>query len=205
MSTNKSGMKWLPTSELLEAITADDSSDRFIGGSVDRKAKTLTLLRGDITAIVAPSRIFPRSGDGTAPDFTRLRLTDHGRTIALGDYEASADAVLYELDPDNLRRKLNKLRHDRERTFGASLRQWSVVLCPWSVVSGQPPLPLVRRQCPCTVRSCQPAVPLGLLSSVSAVAQQELATYSEPTTMDNGRPARAERSSRWTIPGRRLG
>ena len=49
---------------------------------------------------MAPFSIFPKSGDGTAPDFTRLRLTDYGRTIALGDYEASADAILYELDPD---------------------------------------------------------------------------------------------------------
>ena len=98
------GSRWLPTAELVEAITTDDSSDRFVGGSVDRKAKTLTLVRGDITAIVAPFRLFARSGDGTAPDFTRLRLTDHGRTIVLGDYEASADAVLYELDPDYRRR-----------------------------------------------------------------------------------------------------
>ena len=106
------GSRWLPTSELVEAITTDDASDRFIGGSVDRKAKTLTLLRGDITAIVAPFRLFRRSGDGTAPDFARLRLTDYGRTIALGDYEASADAVLYELDPD-YRRRLNRQRRDQ--------------------------------------------------------------------------------------------
>ena len=117
---NDARMKWLPTSELIEAVTTDDSSDRFVGGSVDHKAKTLTLVRGDITAIVAPFRIFPKSGDGTAPDFMRLRLADHGRTIVLGDYEASADAVLYELDAD-YRRRLNRQRPDRERTFGAAL------------------------------------------------------------------------------------
>ena len=82
------GFQWLPKEELVEAITRDDASDRFIGGSVDPKAKTLTLLRGDIEAVVAPFSIFPKSGDGTAPDFARLRLTDYGRTIALGDYEA---------------------------------------------------------------------------------------------------------------------
>ena len=114
------GSRWLPSAALIEAITTDDSSDRFVGGSVDRKAKTLTLVRGDITAIVAPFRLFPKSGDGMAPDFARLRLTDHGRTIVLGDYEASADAVLYELDPD-YRRGLNRQRRDHERTFGAAL------------------------------------------------------------------------------------
>jgi hypothetical protein len=114
------GFQWLPREELVEAITRDDAADRFIGGSVDPKAKTLTLLRGDIEAIVAPFSLFPKAGDKTAPDFARFRLTDYGRTIALGDYEAAADAILYELDPD-YRRRLNKQRRQSERTFGASL------------------------------------------------------------------------------------
>jgi hypothetical protein len=71
----------------------------------------------------ADDRIFfQESGDGTAPDFNRLKLTDYGRTIALGDYEASADAILYELDP-NHRRRLKKARQQTERTFGASLQR----------------------------------------------------------------------------------
>ena len=106
--------------ELIDAITADDAADRFIGGSVDPKTKTLTLIRGDISAIVAPLAIFAKSGDGTAPDFARLRVTDFGRTIALGDYEASADAVLYELDA-SYRRRLKRQRRERDRTFGAAL------------------------------------------------------------------------------------
>ena len=114
------GFRWLPKEELVEVVTLDDASERFIGGSVDPKAKTLTLLRGDIEAVVAPFAMFPKSGDGTAPDFTRLRLTDYGRTVALGDYEASADAILYEIDPD-YRRSLRKRRRQSERTFGAAL------------------------------------------------------------------------------------
>jgi hypothetical protein len=114
------GFQWLPKEELVEAIVRRDATGRLIGGSVDLKAKTLTLLRGDITAMVAPFSIFPRSGDGTAPDFTKLRLRDYGRTVALGSYEASADAILYELDPD-YRRRLKKQRRQSERTFGASL------------------------------------------------------------------------------------
>jgi hypothetical protein len=94
------GFRWLPEEELVEVITRDDASDRFIGGSIDLKAKTLTLLRGNIEAVVTPFSIFQKSGDGTAPDFTRLQLTDYGQTVALGDYEASADSILYQLDPD---------------------------------------------------------------------------------------------------------
>jgi hypothetical protein len=114
------GFHWLPKDEFVETIVMADATDRFIGGSVDLKAKALTLLRGDITAVVAPFSIFPQSGDGTAPDFTRLKLIDYGRTIALGDYEASADAILYELDP-GYRRKLRKHRQQSEKTLGASL------------------------------------------------------------------------------------
>jgi hypothetical protein len=114
------GFRWLPKGELIEAITRDDASARLIGGSVDFKAKTLTLLRGDMTAVVAPFSLFPKSGDGTVPDFARLGLTDYGRTVALGDYEAAADAILYELDPD-YRRALKQQRRQTEKSFGASL------------------------------------------------------------------------------------
>jgi hypothetical protein len=80
----------------------------------------VTLLRGDIEALVAPLSVFRTSGDGTAPDFDRFRLADYGRTIAFGDYEASVDAILYELDPA-YRRRLKKQSRQRERSFGASL------------------------------------------------------------------------------------
>lgn len=112
--------QWLPKKELIEAITRDDAADRFIGGSVDHAAKMLTLLRGDITAVVAPFSDFPKSDDGTEPDFSRFALTDYGRTVGLGAYEASADAILYELDPD-YRRRLKKQRRQTDKTFGASL------------------------------------------------------------------------------------
>jgi hypothetical protein len=112
--------RWLPKAELIDVLTRGDASDRFIGGSADVKAKTLTLLRGNLETVIAPFSIFSKSGDGTVADFTRLGLSDHGRTVVLGDYEASADAILYELDPD-YRRTLNKQRRQTDRSFGASL------------------------------------------------------------------------------------
>jgi hypothetical protein len=114
------GFRWLPKEELVEAIIRDDAAQRFIGGYVDLKGKALTLLRGNLEALVAPLSVFQRSGERTEPDFARLGLTDYGRTVALGDYEASADAVLYELDPQ-YRRRLKKQRRQSERTFGAAL------------------------------------------------------------------------------------
>ena len=114
------GIRWLSQEELVEVIANENASSRFIGGCVDLVAKTLSLLRGNMTAVIAPFAIFHQSGDGTLPDFTRLRVTDYGRTVSLGDYEASADAILYELDLE-YRRHLNNQRRQGERTFGAAL------------------------------------------------------------------------------------
>jgi hypothetical protein len=116
------GFRWLPSPELVAVILRDDVADRFIGGNVDSKTKTLTLLRGNMKTVIAPFSVFPTSGDATKPDFTKLGFTDYGRTIVLGPYEASADAVLYELDPD-YRRQLKKQRRSTEQSFGASLRR----------------------------------------------------------------------------------
>ena len=80
----------------------------------------MTLLRGNMKAVVVPFSAFAASGDGTKPNFTELSFTDFGRTVVLGGYEASADAILYELDGD-YRRKLNRERRHAERSFGASL------------------------------------------------------------------------------------
>ena len=33
------GLQWLPEEELVEVITRDDASERFLGGSVDPKKK----------------------------------------------------------------------------------------------------------------------------------------------------------------------
>lgn len=114
------GFRWLPREELIESLIREDAPDRFIGGSVDPKAKTLTLLRGNLEVTIAPFSLFAKAGDGTTPDFAKLALTDYGRTVTLGAYEAAADAVLYEMDPD-YRRRLNRQRRESERTFGASL------------------------------------------------------------------------------------
>ena len=114
------GFQWLVDEELIEAVARNDALDRLIGGSVDLKAKTLTLVRGNLEAVIVPFASFQQSGDGTKADFTRFSVTDYGRTVALGEYEASADAILYEFDPD-YRRRLNKQRRQDERSFGASL------------------------------------------------------------------------------------
>lgn len=169
------GFRWLPKAELVEAITREDAADRFIGGSVDNEAKMVTLLRGDITAVVAPFSLFAPSGDGIAPDFTRLGLTDYGRTVGLGDYEVAADAVLYELDPA-YRRRLKKQRRQSDKTFGASLmrlrKQRRLKRSDFAPISAKAIARIERNE----VGKPQ-AKTLGVIAERLAVAPDEIAGY----------------------------
>jgi DNA-binding Xre family transcriptional regulator len=65
---------------------------------------------------------FEKSGDGIEPGFHQLFVTDYGQTIRLGDYEAAADAILYEFSPE-YRRRISKERQQSEKSFGASVRR----------------------------------------------------------------------------------
>src|SRR5262249_50786551 len=99
---------------------AADRAEHFIAAASDPVTRTVSLIRGDLEPLVLPFSFFEPSGDGTKPDFSKVRVTDFGRTVALGDYEASADVILYETDPE-YRRKVDRGRKESERSFGASL------------------------------------------------------------------------------------
>ena len=113
---------FLPSNELAEALEAENKADLFIGGSVDRSSETITLWRGCLTPLTVPFSAFEKSRDGIEPDFAKFEVTDFGQTVRLGRYEAAADAILYEFDPD-YRRRISRLRQQSERSFGASLRR----------------------------------------------------------------------------------
>ncbi len=116
----------LPPEELAEVLRApkDESRDLIIGGSYDPATETFTLTRGNLETVVVPLSLFRPSGKAT-PDPTHLAVTDYGHTVKLGKYEASADAILYEVDPD-YRRRLNAKRRQEEKGFGASLRRFRI-------------------------------------------------------------------------------
>ena len=115
------GYSWLPVEELMTVLTSKDAADRFIAGAADPISQTVALVRGNRSTIVVPFSFFHESSNGMRPDFQKLSIADYGLTVAFGEYEASADGILYEFDPA-YRHKLNKHRRANERTFGASLR-----------------------------------------------------------------------------------
>ncbi len=114
--------RWLPVEELVSVLSGADAADRFIGGAVDAETETVALVRGDRETMVLPYSFFEPTGDGVKPAFNQLSFTDYGHTVAFGEYEASADGILYETD-GSYRAKLNRERRENERSFGASLRR----------------------------------------------------------------------------------
>ncbi len=108
--------------ELAEVLTEERRGDFFIGGYADVTNEAVTLVRGDLRRLSVPLSMFVASGSGAVPDPSRLAIIDGGNTVQLGDYEAAADAILYEADPDYRSSILAKRRAD-DTTFGACLRR----------------------------------------------------------------------------------
>ncbi len=117
--------RFLPLGELAEVLADERCGDLFIGGYADAHNDTLTLVRGDLRRLSVPLSIFLWSGAGDKPEPFRLAFGDCGNTVRLGEYEAAADAILYEADPDYRRRLLAK-RRAADKTFGACLRRLRV-------------------------------------------------------------------------------
>jgi hypothetical protein len=112
----------LPLDELAEVLADERRGDLVIGGYADLENQTLTLVRGDLRRLSVPLSMFLPAGIGPAPDASGLEFTDCGNTVRLGEYEAAADAILYDADPDFRSRLLAKRRAE-EKTFGACLRR----------------------------------------------------------------------------------
>ncbi len=115
---------WLPRAEMFAVLKAPASErhDVFLGGSADSDSETVALVRGNLETVTVPFSFFRPAGDGEKADFTQLGFTDYGHTIAFGDYEAAADCVLYELDPE-FRLRVKRQRQAEDNTFGACLRR----------------------------------------------------------------------------------
>jgi hypothetical protein len=115
--------QFLPEAELADVLAAppDDARDLFIGARVDLARKSIVLIRGNLDQVVVPLGSF-WPNQNCIPDPTRFRLTDYGHTVCLGDYEASANSILCEIDPD-YRKRARAKREQEEQTFGASLRR----------------------------------------------------------------------------------
>lgn len=92
-------MKFLPTEELHEALSAENKSELFVAGYCDFDNQHLILFKGDGKSIVVPFLIFKSYG-GIVPDFDKFDIIDTGQTVALGNYEASNRGIFRAIDPE---------------------------------------------------------------------------------------------------------
>jgi hypothetical protein len=112
----------LPFRELAAVLVSPRRDDLFIGGIVDRIAKTVVLYRGTVAPLVVPWNWFTARAHGATPDFSAFAVIDHGQTIRFGAYEVAADAILYECDSAaRARQRHNVIEHDH--SLGGSIRR----------------------------------------------------------------------------------
>lgn len=117
------GFKRLPLDELIEVLAAspEDRRDVFIGGVMCAEIGSLVLVRGNLEQRIVPLSIFRPSGRAT-PNFDNFELEDYGHTLRFGEYEATADVVLWEMDQD-YRKRMRGRERAHARGFGPSLRR----------------------------------------------------------------------------------
>jgi DNA-binding Xre family transcriptional regulator len=111
----------VPFDELVEILKEEHAEDFCIAAQWIESVQRVVLWRGNFTMLPVELGWF-RAAGAPEPDPRRLRVEDYGRTICLGDCEASFDAVLYERDAAARRRMRARMR-EKDRTLGGSIRR----------------------------------------------------------------------------------
>jgi hypothetical protein len=116
------GLQFLPLDELAEVLTAPNAENLAIAAGYDEELESVYVIRGNLDRLIIPARHFRPTELGLWPDFDSVRVIDYGNALALGEYEASMDALLYEQDSE-FRRELRKRQIETDSSFGASVRR----------------------------------------------------------------------------------
>ncbi|HVW30130.1 MAG TPA: helix-turn-helix transcriptional regulator [Polyangiaceae bacterium] len=121
-AVREDGYRLLPREDLFDVLTSEQREDRFIGVAADKEAGAVLLLRGNLEPLVVPVSWFRNAPGMSEPNLDDYEITDWGNTVRLGEYEASADAILYSFDRD-YRKRAKARKVEQDRTFGGALRR----------------------------------------------------------------------------------
>ena len=116
------GVRLPPTDELAEILGSANRADLLIGAALARSDAAVILYRGNLEPLVVPLRWFRTRPVGPRLDVSDLAVTDFGRTVRLGGYEAATDAILYEFD-DEYRQRTKRRQLEADRSLGGALRR----------------------------------------------------------------------------------
>lgn len=117
----ESDVMFLDSDELAEVLSAENRGGLFVGGTVNPTDEVLVLYRGSFDRLSVPFAWFARASD-VEPDFSDFAVIDHGQTIRLGAFEAGADAILYDFDPE-YRSQAKKRQLKLDESWGGALRR----------------------------------------------------------------------------------
>ena len=116
------GIRMLPLDELADVLGAANREDLFVGVAVAPADAAVVLYRGNLEPLIVPLGWFRTRPGGPKPETADLAIADSGQTVGLGEYEAAADAILYEFDAA-YRRLAKKREVERDDSFGGALRR----------------------------------------------------------------------------------
>jgi hypothetical protein len=114
------GIRLLAIDELADVLGAANREDLFVG--IAPADGAIVLYRGSLEPIVVPLSWFRTRPDGPKPETRDLAIADSGQTVRLGEYEAAADAILYEFD-EAYRRRAKKREVELDNSFGGAVRR----------------------------------------------------------------------------------
>lgn len=109
----------LSIGDIVEILDEPHPEDYIIGGTVDLKARVVTLFRGDLSMLIVSFDHFKPSSNAE-PDFSKFKVIDDGRALKFGKYEASIYPLLYERD-SSYRKRINAERKAEDKTLAACL------------------------------------------------------------------------------------
>jgi hypothetical protein len=115
-------MSMLPLDQLPEVLIAPNSQDLFIAVTADPDKKAVLLYRGNMEPLVIPLDWFVNGTKSPTANQRKFALDDYGQTVRFGEFEAAADAILYEFDRD-FRRRARQVEIKTDKSLGASLRR----------------------------------------------------------------------------------
>ncbi len=112
----------MPLDELTEVLSSKNRRDLLIGGEFIPARSEILLYRGDLEPMTVPLGWFSPKPGSPEPDAARLSVTDYGQTVRLGEYEAAADAILYEFDDDYRPRAMERML-EKDASLGGAIRR----------------------------------------------------------------------------------
>jgi hypothetical protein len=118
----KAGLQLVDLEALPEILSAENRDELFIAGAVVPATESVLLYNGNVEPMVLPLAWFTSPEGVASVNPEDFAIEDFGQTIRLGDFEASADAILYEFDRE-YRRKARRRAIDSDSSLGASIRR----------------------------------------------------------------------------------